>query len=396
MWSDCSKTEFADWATGPLDTCTDTTDMALVLPLFGNTCGDGVIDEGEDCDCGFANCNATDTCCDGITCKYTMPDADCASSQDCCNEETCQLYKTEEEFVCRAGSDCSAAETCNTGLPDCPPDELASVLSECNNGAGHCDATNCFQYHLDCHLFTGSDEVCSLEEIALFKHDNECIHAYCRNGSPDYNHVDFRRNITVGENICSAFSHIRPNGNSCTHNNVSAANFICQLGSCNAISDEETLTAEWRYVAPVLETDCCAGETRLDQVESEYVCSKDGIYIYSDLVCAAAYKPATNFTSCESITCTVVSATDEDEDSGLDFLRDSILDSVYRFFADLFGDPDDDDAYIGGVLLTVLAAVVALFLLYVLIGKTVLLVTRLIQFVKDGGWGKVSQIESKF
>jgi hypothetical protein len=177
---------------------------------------------------------------------------------------------------------------------------------------------------------------------------------------------------------------------------VSTANFLGQLGSCNAISDVDTLTAEWRYVAPVLETDCCVGETRLDQVESEYVCSKDGIYIYSDLVCAAAYKPATNSTSCDSITCAVVSAADEDEDSGLDFLRDSILNSVFEFFANAFGDPADDGAFIGGVFLAILVAVAAPFVLYYTGKKAISLVIRLVQFVKDGGWGKVSQIESKF
>ena len=53
-------------------------------------CGNGLIDTGEQCDCGAApssECNAN--CCNNVTCQLTSGKA-CASGK-CCNIGSCQV-----------------------------------------------------------------------------------------------------------------------------------------------------------------------------------------------------------------------------------------------------------------------------------------------------------------
>ena len=52
------------------------------------SCGNGKIEDGEECDCGsISNCKDTDPCCDPLTCRLKI-EADCTSGP-CCDK--CQV-----------------------------------------------------------------------------------------------------------------------------------------------------------------------------------------------------------------------------------------------------------------------------------------------------------------
>ena len=50
---------------------------------FG-TCGNGVVDEGEQCDCGNNSERCDDPCCDPFTCRLTL-EAECSNRGACCS-----------------------------------------------------------------------------------------------------------------------------------------------------------------------------------------------------------------------------------------------------------------------------------------------------------------------
>ena len=52
-------------------------------PPLTSTCGNNVIDAGEQCDCGSSDCSGTDPCCDGSTCKL-IAGAQCSALNPCC------------------------------------------------------------------------------------------------------------------------------------------------------------------------------------------------------------------------------------------------------------------------------------------------------------------------
>ncbi|KAF1744577.1 hypothetical protein MXB_1942 [Myxobolus squamalis] len=83
----------------------------IAIKRLFSTCGDGVIDEGEDCDCAFGGnklCNilsGDNKCCNMDTCKFSNKTFKCSRGQ-CCDQ--CQ------NKMCRASlGNCDMPEYCN-------------------------------------------------------------------------------------------------------------------------------------------------------------------------------------------------------------------------------------------------------------------------------------------
>ncbi|KAF9975776.1 hypothetical protein BGZ73_000447 [Actinomortierella ambigua] len=81
-----------------------------------SVCGNGILEKGEECDCGTDASCAKDPCCDRKTCKLT-PGSMCSNSQSCCDK--CRFRPST--FVCRAATPaCSLVQMCTGLTPTCP------------------------------------------------------------------------------------------------------------------------------------------------------------------------------------------------------------------------------------------------------------------------------------
>ncbi|NXR50807.1 ADA32 protein, partial [Hippolais icterina] len=118
----------------------------------GAACGNGVVDPGEQCDCGTAQECLKDRCCTN-TCRL-KPRAKCASGLCCKN---CQFKR--RNAVCRPAADaqCDLPEFCSGSSASCPPDVYVQDGYDCGHGSGYCYQGLCQSLDLQCKRIYGRD-----------------------------------------------------------------------------------------------------------------------------------------------------------------------------------------------------------------------------------------------
>ncbi|TGZ84159.1 hypothetical protein EX30DRAFT_327979 [Ascodesmis nigricans] len=109
-------------------------------------CGNGIVEPGEDCDCGGEeNCN-NNLCCDAKTCKYTEGSVCDDSNEECC--DNCQFASSAR--ICRpSNGECDPEESCTGTSSICPKDEVKPDGSDCSNGL-QCASGQCTSRDLQC------------------------------------------------------------------------------------------------------------------------------------------------------------------------------------------------------------------------------------------------------
>lgn len=125
------------------------------------TCGNGIKEQDEDCDCGtMEECAKGDPCCDPITCKLRV-EANC-SAGPCC--ENCKLRSAGQ--LCRTPeSECDIPEFCDGRSGECPGNIYKKNGQECKKGSGFCYRGRCQTSDEQCEYIWGfgakrSDEKC--------------------------------------------------------------------------------------------------------------------------------------------------------------------------------------------------------------------------------------------
>ncbi|KAL9695020.1 hypothetical protein quinque_014305 [Culex quinquefasciatus] len=108
--------------------------------IIRKNCGNGIIEEDEDCDCGSnIDCDKTDPCCDGITCKLKK-ESQCATGP-CCDK--CILKPPG--VICRdALNECDLPEYCTGESGQCPADVYKKNGNPCGMNSTGFSTGYCF------------------------------------------------------------------------------------------------------------------------------------------------------------------------------------------------------------------------------------------------------------
>lgn len=133
-FSPCSVAEFQDFLASATYTSTRCADD---VPVGAQpSCGDGVVQAGETCDCGSSDCSDIDPCCNGAACQL-QGDAECSDFNDgCC--QNCAIVGADAPVVCRAArSSCDIPESCTGASKDCPADSFEAAGDECDDDRGN-------------------------------------------------------------------------------------------------------------------------------------------------------------------------------------------------------------------------------------------------------------------
>lgn len=202
-WSSCSV-EYLEESRkhGLLDCLTNMPDR-----VFGPVCGNGLVEEGEDCDIGEPipyygtsrsrnkmaskcvrghDCPTdprgllVNPCCDRQTCKF-VANATCAQGP-CCDLTRCSVFNSTETRICRPRKTvCDFEEVCDGQSEYCPPDVYYHDGIECkpttsidgqspgvetasyNRSRAYCYQGRCASHESQCQLLWGSSASTSKE-----------------------------------------------------------------------------------------------------------------------------------------------------------------------------------------------------------------------------------------
>ncbi|KAI0181511.1 zinc metalloprotease mde10 [Hypoxylon sp. FL1284] len=127
-----------------------------VVTITGSQCGNGIVEAGEECDCGGESGCGDNNCCDAKTCRYKDNAVCDPSNEDCCSAQ-CQFKSSGS--VCRASSgSCDPQETCSGNSGTCPNDVKSPDGQSCGaDGAGlTCASGQCTSRDLQCSTLVGS------------------------------------------------------------------------------------------------------------------------------------------------------------------------------------------------------------------------------------------------
>ncbi|KXJ68472.1 hypothetical protein RP20_CCG003293 [Aedes albopictus] len=159
-------------------------------------CGNGVVEHGEQCDCGWEE-DCKDSCCypmsrhprfDQKPCTLT-PKAQCSPSQGPCCTLECTL-KTGDK--CRDDNGCRDPAYCDGSMPLCPPSVNKPNKTICNKEyvcyMGECTGSICLAYGLEsCQCAVGPDDpaarACELC-CKLPGEDKPCLSSFDWNDPP--------------------------------------------------------------------------------------------------------------------------------------------------------------------------------------------------------------------
>ncbi|KAL3479080.1 Metallo-peptidase family M12-domain-containing protein [Aspergillus californicus] len=125
-----------------------------IVTFTGAQCGNGIVEAGEDCDCGGEDGCGDNSCCNPTTCEF-VDNAVCDDANDnCCT--SCQF--TEAGTICRPSTgECDIQETCSGNSSTCPSNSYKEDGESCGDESGlKCASGQCTSRNAQCESLMGS------------------------------------------------------------------------------------------------------------------------------------------------------------------------------------------------------------------------------------------------
>ncbi|KAF8252160.1 hypothetical protein K440DRAFT_594442 [Wilcoxina mikolae CBS 423.85] len=133
-----------------VDTTCLTSNRGVTI-ITERVCGNGIVEDGEDCDCGGTAGCGSNACCNPTTCKFVDKAVCDDSNEDCC--KGCQFASSK--IVCRASTGyCDPEEKCTGTSPTCPTDIVAKDGTDCTGGL-KCASGQCTSRDQQCRTVMG-------------------------------------------------------------------------------------------------------------------------------------------------------------------------------------------------------------------------------------------------
>ncbi|XP_020930389.1 disintegrin and metalloproteinase domain-containing protein 5-like [Sus scrofa] len=153
-FSTCSLDDFKYFAAHSGLTCLHS--ILLDEPVYKQRrriCGNGILEQGEQCDCGtLENCTHKH-CCDPRTCRRKR-NKQCGSGE-CCTQD-CKIRPAN--VICRKSADeCDFIEYCNGTYSHCVADTFARNGQSCESGSAYCYGGRCRSFTKQCRNLIGGE-----------------------------------------------------------------------------------------------------------------------------------------------------------------------------------------------------------------------------------------------
>ncbi|KAL1891246.1 hypothetical protein Cpir12675_005036 [Ceratocystis pirilliformis] len=190
-----------------------------VETITGAQCGNGIVETGEDCDCGGETDCGGNSCCDPKTCRFTTNSECDPSNEDCCTDD-CRLASSGT--VCRSSTGpCDPEEVCNGTIATCPSNVFSDDGTSCGTNL-RCASGQCTSRNQQCKAMMGSSTNTNNNDTRPCGQSNSC-QMQCT--SP---------NLRSG--VCVEFAQTYLDGTPC------GSGGLCRNGACNG----QSMTRELR------------------------------------------------------------------------------------------------------------------------------------------------------
>jgi len=150
-----------------LDAVVDNAKTNCLEESDGAFCGNKIVEEGEECDCGFDEHECTEQCChprmnsslseaENKVARCTRkPGVQCSPSEGKCCDNTCRFVGAASRLKCQGVEECTEAVFCQGNQATCPkPRNKIDNETQCNEGtqvcqSGECKGSICLKYDMD-------------------------------------------------------------------------------------------------------------------------------------------------------------------------------------------------------------------------------------------------------